>query len=190
MRAKTYKSTNKFIAPQSLSTFGIEITVGKKRKYLGLEEFNFCDIIKDFKFKDNHIAYIPCFQSKRVGVFKEIKLFYLNKTNETIHYATLYNVKQIDEKKSTLIPQIREELIRTGFDQYVENSYEFRENYEALFDSALSEWKQNFFTNRIIAKNGQRRFVVNAFYESVEFHNDNNKVPWSNLKFASKLFND
>jgi hypothetical protein len=189
MRAKTYKSTNKFIAPQSLSTFGIEIKVGKKRKYLGLEEFNFCDIIKDFKFINNHIAYIPCFQSKRVGVFKEIKLFYLNKTNETIHYATLYNVKQIDNKNSTLVPQIREELIRIGFEQYVENSNEFRENYKDLFDSALSEWKQNFFTNRIIAKNGQRRFVVNAFYEAIEFHADKN-VPWTNLKFASKLFKD
>ena len=41
MRAKTYRSTNNWRAPQSLSTFGIPIIGNRITKYLRLEEFNF-----------------------------------------------------------------------------------------------------------------------------------------------------
>ncbi len=37
MKAKTYKSINGFISPQSLSTFGIKITNGEETKHLGID---------------------------------------------------------------------------------------------------------------------------------------------------------
>ena len=57
MKAKTYRSSD-FLGPQNLSSFGIEIT---PTLTLGLEEFNFIDIIgqgdrlvKHWNFKGTH----------------------------------------------------------------------------------------------------------------------------------------
>lgn len=185
MRAKTYFSSNNFTAPQNLSTFGIQI--GKKNpRFLGLEEFNFIDIIKEYKYNDLHIAYLPCFQSKRNSEFDYIKLFFYNHdTKQTIHYATIYNVKQITSDNISII---RKELTDKGLCEQIENSSEFRNNYNEHFDDALKIWKDNFKSNVIIAKNGEKRFIVNTFYKKIEFCY--NIMDWSNLKRATPLFND
>lgn len=187
MKAKTYKSTNNFNAPQSLSNFGIEIYNANKRKYLGLEEFNFCPILLDFKFENQHVAYIPCFSSKLRPSIDQLKLFYRERPGVTIHYATLFNVSQIEQDKSR-IQNLRKSLEIAGLSSHVENSLDFQRNYESLFESALATWKQNFGSDAIIAKRTKNRFIVNTFYESIEFHEAGNIVDWSNLKRASVLF--
>ena len=81
MRAKTYKSTNNFTAPQSLSDFGIPVSNGKDRRYLGLEEFNFCDVLRAFVYvheKKQHVAYVPCFSSRHQPPCNVLKLFFLD----------------------------------------------------------------------------------------------------------------
>jgi hypothetical protein len=50
MKAKTYRSSD-FLGPQNLSSFGMKIT---PKLTLGLEEFNFIDILKD-----NKLVFIP-----------------------------------------------------------------------------------------------------------------------------------
>ncbi|MHA8056652.1 hypothetical protein VR611_11935 [Aquirufa nivalisilvae] len=187
MKAKTYKSNNNFTAPESLSDFGIEISNANKRKYLGLEEFNFCPILLDFKFENQHVAYIPCFSSNLRPPINRLKLFYRERPGVTIHYATLINVSQIEQDKS-LIQNLRKSLEIAGFPSYVENSLEFQRNYVSLFEPAFATWKQNFESDTIIAKRTVNRFIVNAFFESIEFHDSDNIVNWSNLKRASVLF--
>lgn len=76
MKAKTYQSTNDFTAPQSISTFGIPIRVNSDLKYLGLEEFNFCEILRDFKFNNYHLAYIPCYSTCGRPTLDKLHLFF------------------------------------------------------------------------------------------------------------------
>jgi hypothetical protein len=186
MKAKTYKSTNNFTAPQSLSDFGIEVTNKKDRKYLGLEEFNFCPILQNFTYENGkHVAYVPCFSSRRQSFLETLDLFYLDTPGITIHYATLYNVTQIQTEKVTTL---RDALLNSGLVDHVENSQAFQNNYENLFEPALSIWKRNFQSNNIVATRGIDRFVVNVFYEKIEFHKASNIKNWSNLKHASVLF--
>jgi hypothetical protein len=105
MRAKTYKSTNGFTAPQSLSNFGIKVTHGKETKFLGLEEFNFCPILRDYTFEDKYTAFIPCFSIYRGDLYIDLLvLFYSDAPGITLHYATLYGVTEIQK---TDIPSIR-----------------------------------------------------------------------------------
>lgn len=189
MKAKTYKSTNNFTAPQSLSDFGIEVTNGNETKHLGLEEFNFCPILKSFKFNKKHVAYIPCFSSRIQPHVEKLELFYLNSTGVTYHYATMYGVKQIDTvTDKNIINLLRQELIEAGIVNEVENSQDFNMNYGNLFNPALKIWKRYFRSNTIVAKLGLDRFVVNVFYDKIEFHKPNNIKNWSNLKHASVLF--
>lgn len=185
MRAKTYLSSNNFTAPQNLSTFGIQI--GKTNpKFLGLEEFNFIEIIKEYKYNDLHIAYLPCFQSKRNSEFDYIKLFfYDDDTKQSIHYATIYNVRQITIDN---ISTIRKELKDKGLLEYIKNSLEFKNNYSEHFNEALKIWEDNFNSNVIIANKGEKRFIVNTFYKRIEFCH--NIMDWSNLKRATPLYND
>ena len=187
MIAKTYKSSNNFTAPESLSNFGIEISNANQTKFLGLEEFNFCSILSDFKFENQHVAYIPCFSSKLHPPIDQLKLFYLKSPGLTIHYATLFNVSQIEQGNS-LIQNLRKSLEIAGLPSYVENSLEFQLNYGSLFEPAFATWKQNFGFDAIIAERTTNRFVVNTFYESIEFHDSDNIVNWSNLKRAGVLF--
>ena len=185
MKAKTYKCNNNFKAPQSLSKFGIEVTNGKETKYLGLEEFNFCPILKSFKYDKKHVAYIPCFSSRIQPHVEKLELFYLNSKGVTYHYATMYGVKQIDKN---IINLLRQDLLEAGLVNELENSQDFIVNYGNLFNPALKIWKRYFRSNTIVAKLGLDRFVVNVFYDKIEFHKPNNIKNWSNLKHASVLF--
>ena len=188
MRAKTYKSTNNFTAPQSLSDFGIPVSNGKDRKYIGLEEFNFCDVLRAFLYaqeKKQHVAYVPCFSSRHQRPCNVLKLFFLDAPGRTIHYATLYNVSPIQDHD---IRPLRTALAEAGLATHVRNSPGFINNYGNLFQPALEIWDQNFQANQIVAPRGVSRFVVNVFYESIEFHIPGIENDWSNLKKASVLF--
>ncbi len=145
MRAKTYKSTNNFTAPQSLSDFGIKVTNGIETKHLGLEEFNFCPILKDFTFEDKHVAFIPCFSINRGDLYiDQLGLFYRDAPGITLHYATLYGVTQIQASE---IPAIRQDLISVGLPEFVHNSIDFQNNYDPLFNPAIKIWDKCFNTN-------------------------------------------
>lgn len=188
MRAKTYKSTNNFTAPQSLSHFGIPIAGGNEMKHLGLEEFNFCPILQNYTIQDKHVAFIPCFSINRGNIFiEELSLFFLVNENVTIHYATLFGVSQIAPAD---VPNIRQELIEIGFQNHVHNSVPFQDVYGPLFNQAIQVWDDYFNTNNIVAGGNNMRFVLNTFYERIEFHQPNNIVDWGNLKFARPLYND
>jgi hypothetical protein len=185
MKAKTYKSTNGFTAPQSLDKFGIEVSNGKEKKHLGLEEFNFCSILKSYSFNGKHIAFIPCFSINRGAAFiDELDLFFHDGQGVTLHYATLHGVTQI---KALEIPAIRKDLISVGLPEFVHNSIEFQNNYGPLFNPAIKIWDKCFNTNIIIAKGTDDRFVVNTFYEKVVLHNPKRRVNWANLKYARAL---
>ena len=185
MKAKTYKSTNGFRAPQSLSDFGIEVSNGEETKHLGLEEFNFCPILQNFTFQDKHVAFIPCFSINRGDLYiDQLELFYRDAPGITLHYATLYAVTQI---QMTDIPSIRKNLIQSRLPEFVHNSIEFQNNYGALFNPAIKIWDQCFNTNIIIANGTNDRFVVNIFYKNVVLHNPKINVNWTNLKHARAL---
>ncbi len=185
MKAKTYKSNNNFTAPESLSNFGIRISNGRENKFLGLEEFNFCSILQEFRNDKRCVAYIPCFSSIEQPSRDKIDLYYLKDPGVTIHYATLINVTQIDRAQ---VPEIRKKLIANGFVDHVETSTIFKQNYGQLFQLALKTWNSNFESNNIKAKMGIDRFVVNTLYEKVIFHDKKNIKDWSNFKRASILW--
>ena len=186
MKAKTYKSTNGFTAPQSLSDFGIKVSNGKEIKNLGLEEFNFCPILKDFTFQDKHVAFIPCFSINRRDLcIDQLELFYRDAPGITLHYATLYGVTQI---QMTDIPSIRKNLIQSRLPEFVHNSIEFQNNYGALFNPAIKIWDQCFKTDIVIAKGTDQRFIVNTFYEKAVIHNQKKRVNWANLTRARSLY--
>jgi len=188
MIAKTYKSTNNFTSPESLSNFGIPVIDGREIKYLGLEEFNFCPILQNYTFQDKNVAFIPCFSSNRDNIFiEELHLFYLEAPHVTIHYATLFGVSQIHH---TDVPTIRQELIEIGFQNHVHNSVPFQNVYGPLFNQAIQIWDNYFDSNNTIANGNDLRFVLNTFYERIEFHHPNNFVEWAHLKFARPLYND
>ena len=83
MKEKTYQSTNSWIAPQSLSPFGIPIGEIRKRKYLGLEEFNFSQKLTEIKFENKNLAYIPCFSETIRPYLSKLDLFYSAGNNIT-----------------------------------------------------------------------------------------------------------
>lgn len=187
MRAKTFTSANNFIAPESISNFGIPVTNQHETKSLGLEEFNFCPILQNYTYHNNHVAFIPCFSMNRGNIFiEELKLFYLQAPNLTIHYATLFGVSQIQENQ---IPNIRLDLIENGFHNHVHNSIVFQNNYGLLFNPAIQIWENCFNSNVIFADGSDVRFILNTFYQEIQFH-QNNVVNWGNLKHARPLYND
>ena len=185
MKAKTYKSTNNWTAPQSLSTFGIPVINKHDIKYLGLEEFNFCKILKSFKFDKKQVAYIPSFSTCNRPFIKKIDLFYLNAKGITIHYATLFDVEQLTTKE---IPNLRNLLIASHFPKFVQTNPDFQNNYKNLFQPALKVWMKNFKNNTIISTGHNTRFVLNIKYKSIKFHRLSNQVAWSNLKRARALY--
>jgi hypothetical protein len=185
MKAKTYKSTNGFTAPQSLSTFGIKITNGKAAKYLGLEEFNFCPIVKKYKFEGKNVAFVPCFSTMLRNPIEKLDLFFLNSPGVTLHYATLYNVSQI---QTSNIASIRQDLIGLGLPDFVQNSAAFQNNYGVLFNPAIGVWNNYFNSNAILARGTKNRFILNTFYTKIEIHKAALNVNWSSLKFAGPLY--
>ncbi len=185
MKAKTYKSTNNFTAPQSLSGFGIKVTNGKHTKYLGHEEFNFCQILNDFSFKHNKVAFVPCFSTSSRNPIDKLDLFYLDTPGITLHYATLFGVSQIQE---TDVDALRKELIVAGLPDYVQNSQDFRANYGVLFNPAIEIWNKCFDTDVIIARGTDDRFILNTFYEKIVVHNPKKRVDWAHLKKARPMY--
>jgi hypothetical protein len=185
MKAKTYQSGNNFTVPKSLSSFGIPIRLKGHAKYLGLEEFNFCKILRDFKFNNYHFAYIPCFSNCRRTNLEKLDLFFSARNGITIHYATLFDVEQLSVKE---ICELRDSLLAAGFPNFVENSPDFQNNYQYLFEPALAIWKNNFNQDNILARGHDPRFVLNVKYKSIQFHSITNRVPWSNFKRARALY--
>lgn len=189
MKAKTYKSTNHWTAPQSLSTFGIPISNKLHKKYLGLEEFNFCKILEKFRFENKAVAFIPCFNTKVRNPVQKLELFYhVGNGGGIRHYATMFEVEQIDEKDSTQIDRLRAALQKVGFTDYVRGSSDFQLNYGDLFFPAVKTWNEYFKSNKIIAKKTEKRFVVNVFYKSIVFHALERNVNWQNFNYASRLY--
>lgn len=187
MRAKTYRSTNNWSAPQSLSTFGIPIGEKRDNKYLGLEEFNFSKKLTGIKFENKNLAYIPCFSEKVRPNLTQLDLFYSAGNNVTIHYATLYGVQQITNYEAQII-QIREKLNQNNFLQWVENNQEFINNYAELSGLAIEVYRQNFRSNHVIAEGHDNRFVFNILYDKIIFHDPEIQVPWANFKRARHLY--
>lgn len=195
-RAKTFKSEHPhfFTKPQGLSGFGIPIPGAPEDFTLGLEEFNFCDILKEFTFEGKHVAYIPpysCTESQsNIGEFDSLELFFHNGINRgTTHYATMHKVSRIPENKE-LIQAIRKQLIDIKFPEYVNYHSNPWPNYAGyLRTAALEIWNNNFATNQIIAPEGENRFVVNMFYEKIEIHNPETTLNnWQNYKRACQFF--
>ena len=94
MKAKTYQSDNNFTVPKSLSNFGIPIRLKGHVKYLGLEEFNFCKILRDFKFNNYYLAYIPCYSTCSRPTLDKLDLFLVLEMElpfTTQHYLMLNN---------------------------------------------------------------------------------------------------
>lgn len=180
MRAKTYRSTNGWIAPQSLSTFGIPVTNGKQTKYLGLEEFNFTKI-----YSKSKLAFIPAFSIERNEVLDSVKLFY-SIPGATFHYATLENVQQIPQNPQ-IIQAIRDNQL-AGMRAFVENNVSFQQNYGNLFAQAVDIWNNCFDSDVIIADGVGTRFVVNVYYEKLTPIQPHNNVDWENLKRARLLY--
>ena len=185
MKAKTYQSTNNFTVPQLISTFGIPIRVKSNLKYLGLEEFNFCKTLRDFKFNNCHLAYIPCYSTCLRPNLDKLDLFFSAGNGVTIHYATLFDVEQLSIEE---ISELRFSLLAARFPNFVENSPDFQNNYQNLFEPALAIWKNNFNQDNILARGHDPRFVLNVKYKSIQFHSIVNSVPWSNFKRARALY--
>jgi hypothetical protein len=179
-KAKTYYSTNGWTSPQSLSQFGIPIIRKNEIRHLGLEEFNFTPLLKK-----NKLAFIPAFSKIRAEVIDELFLFYCN-NGCTFHYATMYDVSQI-QNNPQVINLIRQNEL-SHLPNLVSNDIQFQQNYGNLFQQAMQIWNQNYNSNNIIAEGVNPRFVVNVQYEKLLIHNPLRQVPWNNLKRANCLF--
>lgn len=188
--AKTYQSTNGWSAPQSLSTFGIPISnTIQPVKHLGLEEFNFTNILRKEK-----LAYVPHFSSLNAEknnhiIYKIIKLFYFDRvTHCSYHYANLYNVQRIHED----IQELRNRLTEIGLDQFVINNYDFQNNYgNILYPIAINKWLECFNANNITANGVEQRFILNVKYEKLEiFDSPIARDEWNDFNFASNLYNE
>lgn len=187
MKSKTYYCTNNWSAPQSLSTFGIPIQNDESKKILGLEEFNFSKKVTSIQFENSFLAYIPSFSTKIRPYIDQLDLFCRSGRNETIHYATLLDVRQITRTDEVI--QIRKLLENENFLNWVENNRDFQNNYGDLFNEALKVYKQFYYSNNIHAKGNSNRFIFNVLYENKIIHEPAISVNWSNLMFASRLYN-
>ena len=167
------------------STFSIPIRLREDLKHLGLEEFNFCKTLRDFKFNIYRLAYIPCYSTCLRPNLDILDLFFSAGNSITIHYATLFDVEQLTDKE---ISELRDLLLAARFPNFVENSPDFQNNYQNLFEPALAIWKNNFNQDNILARGHDPRFVLNVKYKSIQFHSMGNIVPWANFKRARALY--
>ena len=119
-------------------------------------------------------------------LIEKLELFYLYAPKVTFHYATLYGVSQIHPSE---IPTIREDLTTNGLPEFVHNSATFQNNYGPLFQPAVEIWNTCFNTDVIIAGDRDDRFILNTFYEGIEYHNPKRQVDWESLMFANNLYN-
>jgi len=189
LKAKTYKSTNGWTAPQSLSKFGIPISGENQMAYLGLEEFNFCEILLNFTLDDFSYAFIPSHSTCERPFIEELYLFYSDGFSDgylqTRHYATLYQVEQLCDSE---IKILRDKLIEVGFDKFVQTSTSFKRNYGDLHPEALEVWNNNFKCNNVLAEAHIPRFVLNVKFKSIIHHDPPIVVSWGSLKRARALY--
>jgi hypothetical protein len=186
--AKTYESNNGWTSPISMSTFGIPILLPNNicEQYLGLEEFNFSNLMKKEK-----LAYLPCFSSENAGiidaaVYDNIDLFYLeDATGITYHYATMKNVRRIEQGA---IEGIRANLLAEGLPKVILNDEIFLQNYQESFAPAYKIWENNFSMNNIVAAGNLPRFVLNVNYSDLIIFDTKVARDWNNFTFASILY--
>lgn len=194
---KTFKSTHPdfFTKPQGLDEFGIVIP-GRPKISLGLEEFNFCEILDGFRYKGKRVAYLPPYSTIEVNFHPRTYdcihlMFHNGNANGVTYYATMHNVSRIPEED---IVNLRAKLTRLP--GYVAAESGAWPRYTPTQQAAaIKEWNKCFHSDKIMAKKGEPRFVVNMFYESITFHNNNeNEMPqrrdWSDNKRASKFFEE
>lgn len=177
-KAKTYRSTNGWTGPESLSDFGIPIICKSKSETLGLEEFNGIKLLRKHK-----LAFIPAFSVARNFVVDELKLFY-SVPGRTFHYGTMKNVEQIH---ATDVDAIRANELRelpTLVSESLERSAIFSDCHRYAFDV----WKKYYNSSNILARGKNLRFVVNVKYESFEIFENPMPVRWTNLMFAKALY--
>ena len=176
MKAKTYRSSD-FLGPQNLSSFGIEIA---PKLTLGLEEFNFIDILKE-----NKLAFIPAFSTRIRQDVDFLELFYYDKQNKTnVKYAELIDVQQIANEE---VISIRKMLGNDFVNQVLAN-----ERWDLVFGvesiNAKERWKKYYQTNSVFPKRrDELRFVLNVKYEEINF--DFEPENFDNLNFARNLYN-
>ena len=177
MKAKTYRSSD-FLGPQNLSSFGIEIT---PKHTLGLEEFNFIEILKE-----NKLAFIPAFSTRIRQEVDFLELFYYDKENRTnVKYAELTGVQQIKNEEVL--------SIRTMLGTEFENQVLANERWHLVFgkesDKAKERWKKYYQTNSVFPKRrDELRFVLNVKYEEINFKFPPENEKFINLRYASILF--
>ena len=189
MKAKTYKSTNNWTAPQAHDDFGIPIQAAGKYQFLGLEEYNFCKVLQEFRTpKKLRVAYVPCFSVAREGLlYPEIDLYYQEGDGHgTKKYATIYKVSQIPQED---IRELRELLTLAGLPDYVANSHPFGlPNDAPLAMAAIAAWKDCFAQNNTIAQANEPRFALNTYFKTIQFYSPHIEVPWAHLNFARPLY--
>ena len=200
---KTFKSEQPdfFTKPQGLSSFGIIIPGAPQSFTLGLEEFNFCDILNKFTFQGKHVAYLPpysTFQKKyNPRNYNCLHLMFHNGGKDGVtHYATMHNVSRIPDIPTTII-ELRKALTTAGLPNYVNVGSGAWPNYNLYPGSQIAAstiWNRNFNTDRIIEPNPQLkpknkdRFVVNMFYERITFHNQMPQMKEWETKQRARLF--
>jgi hypothetical protein len=185
--AKTYHNINQFQGPSNLSDFGIPIPENNPVATLGLEEFNFCDILLS-----NKLMYLPAYSHGQNYNGDEVKLFYLNQQvnpKQTYHYATIRGVERI-ENNVGIIGQIRQQLIEEGFPIYVQNNQHFQHLFAENFLEAFEMWMRYFNSSVITAFQHDFRFVVNVRYNEIEIFDQPQPKNWNNFIRASVLFDD
>ena len=180
MKAKTYRSSD-FLGPQNLSSFGIEIA---PKLTLGLEEFNFIDILKE-----NKLAFIPAFSTCIRSKVDLVELFYYDKQNKiNVKYAELKGVQQIANEE---VISIRAMLGDDFVSQIVENP-RWVEVFDGHSENAIKRWMEYYNTHSVFPKKKDAlRFVLNVKYEEIKFKPDYkfDFERFKNLNYASKLYN-
>lgn len=178
MKAKTYRSSD-FLGPQNLSSFGIEIA---PKLTLGLEEFNFIDILKE-----NKLAFIPAFSTCIRSKVDLVELFYYDKQNRTnVKYAELKGVQQIaNEEVISIRKMLGDDFVR----QILTN-----ESWNLVFgvesENAKERWKKYYQTNSVFPKRrDELRFVLNVKYEEIKLKFESYNEKFINLNYASILYN-
>ena len=175
MKAKTYRNFD-FLGPQNLSSFGIEIL---PKLTLGLEEFNFIDILKKHK-----LAFIPAFNTKFRTRVDFLELFYYDKLQRiNVKYAELREVEQIsNEEVGSVRKLLGDEYLR----QVLENQ-RWLNVFGINAERSMEIWKKYYNTDSIFPKRSDElRFVLNVKYDSINFDFEQENI--KKLNFARNLY--
>jgi hypothetical protein len=178
MKAKTFDSRNSWTGPQSLSNFGIPIACQEEKKFLGLEEFNGLELLKQKK-----LAFLPAFSNSQPNTEFEIELFF-SRNGSTWNYGKMTGVKQIKKEEVPELRKILEELPGIVRER-ISNSPEF----EICTDAVFAIWKRNFDTNKILEEKHNDRFIVNVHYKEMIIFPAPKHVEWTRNRRAGKLYN-